>query len=204
MTVLLFIVIFFAVFLAVEAVFRFFRLSADLTRKAAHVASGVLVLFFPAYLSKGEIVLLALFFAGVLVVTRLLHWFPSIHGVRRTTMGEILFPLGIALSALVFLPDALRAFQFGVLVLTFSDAFAAFFGSRYGKRKIRIGKHEKSLEGTIVFFLTTVVIGMFFGVSPIQMVPSAAALALVELVLVFGLDNIALPLLAGFAFYFFL
>lgn len=119
-------------------------------------------------------------------------------------MGEILFPLGIALSALVFLPDALRAFQFGVLVLTFSDAFAAFFGSRYGKRKIRIGKHEKSLEGTIVFFLTTVVIGMFFGVSPIQMVPSAAALALVELVLVFGLDNIALPLLAGFAFYFFL
>ncbi|EFK96651.1 hypothetical protein LDC_1326 [sediment metagenome] len=48
----------------------------------------------------------------------------------------------------------------GMLILTFSDAFAAIFGRIYGK--IRIPYSSKTILGSTAFFLSTIIILFIF------------------------------------------
>ena len=118
-------------------------------------------------------------------------------------MGEVFLPLGEAFSAVIFLPQAISAFQYGVLVMGFSDAFAGFVGERYGRHRINIFNNRKSLEGSLVFLLTTVL--LTFLLSPSlgpHLILIPLALTLTELILGYGMDNLAIPILAALLFTF--
>ncbi len=128
-----------------------------------------------------------------------------INKVNRISWGEIFYPLGVMLSAIFFLPDRILAFQFGILVLGLSDALANIFGGLFGTYKVKIFNGIKSLEGSAVFFIVTLLLiivlqgfaGYYFSI-PFLFV--AMILTSVEFALFFGLDNLFLPILASYLF----
>jgi phytol kinase len=199
MNAIMFMVIFLAVFITVEILQRQIKIKNEYSRKLAHVSSALVVVIMPYFLSRWVIVSLALFFALFLLVTRLTGFFQSIHKVGRDTLGEVYFPVGVALTAYFFLPNDLTAFQFGMLVLGLSDAVGGIIGHALGSRRTKLFG-EKSIEGTSAFFLCT--LGIFFILAPAKNMVFAGLLislasSLLELVLDRGCDNLVLPVFSA-------
>ena len=178
-------------------------LPPELVRKLAHMSSAVFAAFLPLVLGFDEIALLGVLFAGLMAASQRLGIFTAIHGVSRRTYGEVLFPLGIAALALVCSSPA--AFAYGVLVLGLGDGLAALVGERYGRRRIPLLQTRKTLWGTGAFLAVCFVVGVVLlaatGVAPAYALVASAVMALaltpIELVLTYGFDNLALPLVAG-------
>lgn len=178
-------------------------LSPELARKLAHMSSAVFAALLPLVLGFDEIALLGLLFAGVMLTSQRLGVFTAIHGVGRRTYGEILFPIGIAALAIAC-PSPL-SYAYGVLVLGLGDGLAALVGERFGRRRIPHLQTRKTLWGTGAFLVVCFALGVPLviatGASPAYALAAAAAMAIaltpVELFLTYGLDNLALPLVAG-------
>jgi hypothetical protein len=89
----------------------------------------------------------------------------GLHAVNRTSYGELLFAVSVAL--LFWLKDGhfIRMEQqrpaigpvlyvLPILILTLCDAASALVGSQYGRRKFRIEEGSKSIEGVVAFAVT--------------------------------------------------
>ncbi|MBC8214353.1 MAG: hypothetical protein H8E71_06925 [Candidatus Marinimicrobia bacterium] len=99
---------------------------------------------------------------------------------------------GASITMLLFdeLPSAT-----GLLFLSIGDSVAALFGRKYGKTKIG----HKSLEGSIAFFISCVIISLFIpGLNIWVGVISASVATVVELVGIFKLnDNFTIPIVTA-------
>lgn len=179
-------------------VVRYFTAARDVSRKFVHVGTGILYLVASFYMSGPDIVLVSILMALGLLITRRFKFFPSVHVVQRVSWGEIYYPLGVALAAVLALPDNAEAFRFGVSVLAFADAAAALVGIHAGKLWYRIMHNRKTVEGSGAFFLVTLSLWASFkgGFDP-RMILGSAGLMLVEGSLVFGLDNLIVPPVAA-------
>ncbi len=203
MTLVLVIALFTALCAAVEVLARLIRLAPELVRKLAHMSSAVLAAMLPLVVSFVEIAVLGLVFAALMAASLRMGIFNAIHGVSRTTYGEVFFPLGIAALA-VACPNEL-AFAYGVLVLGLGDGLAALVGERFGRRVIPLVQTRKTLWGSGAFLAACFALGVLLmaptGVSLSYALVAAAAMAIaltpVELFLTYGLDNLLLPTLAG-------
>jgi len=182
----------------IEIAKRQFSLSPNITRKVTHVGAALIAVASPFFLSKILIVLSCLFFATLMLVGRRSTLFSSIQDIKRNTFGEVFLPLGEALSAIVFLPQGIREFQFGVLVMGISDALAGLIGERFGNHHVAILGNRKSIEGSLAFFLSTLCITfLFFPVFSYPLILIPLLLTFVELVLGNGFDNLALPIIGA-------
>jgi dolichol kinase len=186
--------VFVAILALVELATRRWGIEAELARKIVHMASGVAAACLPLVMSFRTIVVLALAFVPFMVVSRRLDLFPAVHRVERTTLGEVWFPLGVALAAAA-VPHR-GAFVFGVLVMGLSDAFASLAGRRFGRRGYAVLGATKTYVGNAAFFGTTLVLGLAAG-GGVAAVTVAAALTVVEGVLGRGTDNLVLPVTAA-------
>ena len=203
MTLVLVAVLFAALCASVEVFARRLTCPPELPRKLAHVASAVVAAFLPFVLSYAQIALLALAFAALMALSLRRGIFTAIHGVSRTTYGEVYFPLGIA--ALAIIGPARGSFAYGVLVLGLGDGLAGLVGVRLGKRPVPLIQTTKTLWGSGTFFVASFALGAALtaasGASLVYALLAAAALAAaltpVELFLTHGLDNLALPVLGG-------
>ncbi|PKM91472.1 hypothetical protein CVU82_02650 [Candidatus Falkowbacteria bacterium HGW-Falkowbacteria-1] len=178
----------------------------NFNRKIIHIISAFVICLFPYFLNFWQIMFLSLFFSFVFLMARLSGFLPIINRVKRVSLGEIFYPIGVMVSAFLFLPQGeIRAFQFGILVLGLSDAFANIFGDLFGVHKIDLPWSKKSLEGSLAFFLSTLMIiiifnsnfdilnlSIYFSVSLI--------LTIIEFLLFFGLDNLVLPIISSYLF----
>ena len=141
----------------------------------------------------------SIIFAVVLLVGRRYGIFSAIHSVERDTFGEVFLPLGVAFSALLFLPHSMGAFQFGVFVMGISDALAGLAGERFGRHHIKFLSNRKSLEGSLVFFLSSLILTFLFVQGfdyRILVIP--LILTGVEFFLEYGLDNLILPIAGAY------
>ena len=167
------------------------------------MSAAVFTAMLPLVISFAEIAALGLAFAALMALSLRVGIFNAIHGVSRTTYGEICFPLGIAALA-VICPSELP-FAFGVLVLGVCDSLAALVGGRYGRRVVPLVETRKTLWGTGTFLVACFALGVMLmlptGVSVSYALAAAAAMAIaltpVELFLTYGLDNLVLPIVAG-------
>lgn len=198
-----FLLISMAFLLGIEITKRKFLFSANITRKVSHIGAALICAASPLFVEKNFIVIACLGFAAVMFLSRRTSFFSSIHSVRRKTFGEVFLPLGEAFSAAIFLPQALPAFQYGILVMGFSDAFAGFVGEKYGRHQIIIFSNRKTFEGSLVFLLTTILLTFLFApyFGP-HLILIPLILTLIELILGYGTDNLAIPIFASFLFTF--
>lgn len=189
--------------LTVEITKRKLSLSPSITRRVSHIGAALIATVSPLFISKNLIVIACLGFAVVMFLSRRTSFFSSIHPIKRKTFGEVFLPLGEAFSAAIFLPHAVSAFQYGVLVMGLSDAFAGFVGEKYGRHQINIFNNKKSLEGSLVFLLATILLTFLFipNLGP-HLILIPLILTFAELLLGFGMDNLVIPILAAFLLHF--
>ncbi|HEV2033697.1 MAG TPA: hypothetical protein VGU71_05785, partial [Candidatus Dormibacteraeota bacterium] len=185
---------------AVELGFRR-GLGPETTRQIAHIAGAASVAVLPLFLRLSELLALAFFFTGVLIWTRARHLLRSIHGIHRTSVGALVFPIGLLL-AVVFGWGHPAAIAFAALVLGAADPAAALIGKRLGGIGWPVIGGEKTLAGTLSFALVAVAIGLLIGVGVgevhlLAVVGAAAVLAAIEGSLGYGMDNLPVPAVAS-------
>lgn len=186
-----------------EILWRTKKMRGEDARKFVHIGVGSFVAFWPYFMSWHEVQLMSLAFLIVIVISWRTNLFRSVHEVKRHTWGEVFFPIGIGISALLQPPAII--FAAAILHLSLADGFAAVVGLRYGmKRKYSIRSYTKTILGTLTFWaistaiiLVTVLLsqnGLTWPLLPLLVwLPLAATV--VENFAVAGTDNIFVPLL---------
>ncbi len=150
-----FAVIFPTIFMCGEIVRRKLPTRPELSRKVVHFGGGMAALSFPFVLrSPYTVLLLALLFAAIILLTKRMGLLKSVHGIDRQSSGAVYFP--IAITLLFFLGHDRQVFYLiSVLTLTISDSLAALVGTQYGVITYEVEEGRKSLEGSLVFFFIT-------------------------------------------------
>jgi phytol kinase len=184
---------FLAFFIIIEFGSRYFQIKANTSRKIVHIGSGLGVAILPRFLTWPQITLLGAVFCCVLLVSRQLHILKSIHAVDRRSWGELYFPLVLVFLSLMNPP--IIPWLYAVLVLTFADGLAGLIGPHVARRTYKSFGSTKSLEGSTVFFATSLVIGLALNLGWYSIL-GAVVLTAVEGILGFGLDNLAIPIIA--------
>ena len=183
-----------ALFILIELITRTLKLNKELSRKLAHIIAGTSAAFLPLVMNFHQIMVLGLLFLPVMALSKNKNLFSSIHEVNRKTYGELYFPVAISITAWWF--PTKNLFMYGVLVMGISDGLASIFGQKLGKRTYRLWQGKKSYVGSFVFFVATMLIGLFVTHSSIGIVPLLAIgliLTLIEASLSGGIDNLVLP-----------
>lgn len=129
----------------------------EIARKFVHITVGAFIATWPYYLSMLTIEILSFALLLGVVVSRYMTFFKAIHEVNRKTWGDLLFPLGIGLSAV--LASEPWIFSAAILHLSLADGAAALVGERYKKAgQYIIFGQKKSVVGTLVFWLVSFMI----------------------------------------------
>jgi phytol kinase len=180
----------------VELLSRRLGLDPEVSRKLVHLCAGLSAAALPLILSFHQVVALGLVFALVMAASQRLNLLPSIHGVQRSTLGEVCFPLAISITALLFPDRAL--FAYAIATMAVSDVAAWAAGRRFGTARLPLSGSSKTYAGSAAFFVATLVIGavllprLSHGVPPALLLAAPVALAatLVEALSRRGLDNL--------------
>lgn len=95
----------------------------------------------------------------------------------------------------------------GLLALGYGDGLASLLGMRFGKHHYTIFKGQKSIEGSLVMFISTIIVLSIYlnalaGINPFLSIVSIATLAtLSEAISPYGLDNLFIPILSSLLYY---
>ena len=190
---------------AVRRMARRLEMGAEVQRKLIHVATGLYALSLPwLFPDRWPVYVLI----GVTLVVMLVLRLPNsrlgktLHGVERQSYGDLLLALSVGLC-LFLAGDDLYLYVLPIAVLTLADAAAALAGSTYGTRFFRIEDGRKSVEGSAVFFLITLLISivclmLMTPLPPLNIIVISMMVAgfgtLVEAASWRGFDNLFLPL----------
>ncbi len=186
-----------------ESLWRAKRLNPEIARKLIHLSVGCVISIWPHFISYSAIQILSLMMLVGVFISYKFRIFGSIHGVKRSTRGELLYPISILACAL--LEPAPWIFTAAILHLAIADGLAAIVGSKVnGWSRYKILGHEKSLIGTGVFFLSSLIIISacyvyldaedLVGVAPLTIVGITSLATVVENVSWYGLDNLTVPI----------
>lgn len=178
---------------------RVHLLRAEVTRKFIHITVASFAATWPFFMEWNQIYLVSmLMFVGILL-SRTVHLFPAIHGVKRRTWGELFFAMSIGICAV--LGQDPWGFAAAMLVMGVADGFAALVGTLIDNtHRYRVFGHYKSREGTLTFFAMTLFIlvscvwlgGMSAGL--LKLAWLAVVASALENVSVGGTDNLFVPL----------
>ncbi len=192
---------------------RWRALAPETSRKLFHLGGGLTTLTFPwVFTAAWPVLLLALVTIPSLLALKYVAVLRGslgsvLYGVRRTSFGEVYFPLSVCLLFLLA-HDDLLLYAVPLLILTFADTAAAVVGKRYGSLLYRTPGGHKSVEGSMAFFVVAclcVLLPLLLMTSVDRAVILGIALLLALLVMLVeavswaGLDNLLIPL-ASFVF----
>lgn len=195
------------------------KLDPEIGRKLVHISLGLYCLTFPYVFEEAwEVGATCALAAGVFLLARgtmKTSLGASLHSVQRTSYGELLFAVSVALLFWLKeghfiaaaqnkpLPAGPVLYILPILILTLCDAASAIVGSRYGRRVFQVEEGKKSIEGVVVFFMTAWLISLIaillltdIGRSEAILLAfiTAAFGALLEAASWRGLDNLFIPL----------
>jgi phytol kinase len=176
-------------------------------RKLLHVVSGLLTLSFPFLFADIWPVLLLTGLSAMMIAA--MKWLRPVRarlgrvvgGDDRSTLGEIYFPLAVAIVFTLAHGRSPLLFCIPIVVLTLADATGALIGIRYGRTRY-VGA-AKSLEGSVAFaivafFCIDVPLTLWSDVGRVETLLIASTLALLVMLLEGaawrGLDNLFVPL----------
>ena len=193
---------------------------SEVTRKAVHLFTGLLIFFTP-YLFQSAIppILIAVFFSSFNFICIRFGYFQSIHGSTQKSYGTVYYPLAFLILILLFWPTYSFIIQISFLILAISDSLAAIVGQHFNHPKAySFTKEIKSLEGSIAFACSSfllLVFSLYFLPAPLLQMISLTKIIIIALVgSVFttfmealswrGSDNLTIPLGAAFILHFLL
>ncbi|MEK7595563.1 MAG: hypothetical protein AAB443_03195 [Patescibacteria group bacterium] len=170
----------------------------EFTRKFSHLFAGVVVYFFPYFLSLNSALSIGVLFAVLFFFLEKYAFLKSVTGVSRKTKGSYIMPLALSICAFLYWPRSVTTFQISVILLAFSDTFAFLVG--YCVRSPMFIK--KSLAGSLSFIVVSTFVYSSFGVMLPFSIFYSFILSVIEASSLNGTDNLFVPI-AGGALYFF-
>lgn len=198
---------FIAVFVAAELWRRYGDPPVEWTRKLVHVAGGLIAAVFPwLFTSAWTILALTAAFVAILGATRRFGLLRSVHGVTRRSGGWLWFPISIGIVYAIARGQPVF-YLISILTLVVADAAAAIVGTAYGRNTFTAEQDRRSIEGSVVFLVTTFLLVhlpllLLGGVDPLLSVLVALQIALIvamlEAVSLEGNDNIIVPIATCF------
>ena len=183
------------------------KLNSELIRKILHIGSGIGGLALPfIFEEKSSVIILGAVFLMLLISIRIVkHKITGFKKVletkNRKTFGDIYFIISILGLWIVSSEDKVM-YALPLIILMFSDAFAALIGEFYSKYKFNTGFATKSIEGSTTFFLTTYFVCinfflLFSDIGSINIVLVSLLLSILTMILEViswnGLDNLFVP-----------
>jgi phytol kinase len=142
-----------------------YGLSPEVQRKLVHIGSGCYALTLPwLFPERWPVYMLVGLTLAVMAVLRMPRFAKggigaTLHAVERRSYGDLL--LALAVGVVFLLADgSLILYVLPIAILTLSDAAAALTGSRYGTRFFQIEDGDKSVEGSVAFFMVTLILAM--------------------------------------------
>ena len=128
------------------------------------------------------------------------------------SMGLVYYSITWTILAYLFF-DNMVVIAIGILAMSYGDGFASVIGSKYGLKKYNLFGDEKSYVGSFSMFIFTyfmmLVAILFYGIEfsyTILLFLGLIALiaAIIEGVTPKGLDNLFVPFVVAFLYWFFL
>lgn len=188
-----------------EILFHFFHVRVEITRKFSHLSAGIIAFLFPLLIKHHILVLiLAVGFTGLLIITKKTNLLKSIHSVKRVTFGSYLYPLSIYVCFLLYsYYDNLLFYFLPLLILTISDTIASIGGKVWAYGKLSKRTESKTLSGSALFFFATMIISLILfalftrlSFNTILLLSTIISLltAVIEAISYKGVDNITIPL----------
>lgn len=183
------------------------KLNSEIIRKILHIGSGIGGLTLPfIFEKKSSVIILGAVFLVLLISIRIVKhnvigFKKVLETKNRKTFGDIYFIISIMGLWLVSSDDKVM-YALPLIILMFSDAFAALIGEFYSKYKFNTGFGVKSIEGSVTFFLTTYFICInfflfFSDIESINIVLVSLLLSILTMILEIiswnGLDNLFVP-----------
>lgn len=172
--------------IAIEILSRKTRINPAITRRAAHVASGLFSIYMWREFSADIFILCSIILTIFICISHYKNLLISIHDVGRRTYGEVFLPIGILISYLIS-ADIPQVFIASILILTLADAGAGIIGD------IRKKQHASRL-GSLAFFIIAFSILLFCGQTIIIAAVIAFVAAVIEKISPYGSDNITIPI----------
>ncbi len=184
-----------------EVLWRKARIRGEFARKFVHIMAGSFIAFLPFWVSYGWISLLAVGFILANLLNRYTPIFHAIHAITRKSWGDLLFGFAILITSL--LRPSKWLFVGAILQVALADGMAAVIGKHYGDKPYKIFDHQKSIIGTLTFFVSSLlivlivlIVGNFnLNVSMgLILIVVPTAMTILENVCGYGTDNIFLPI----------
>jgi phytol kinase len=140
----------------------------------------------------------------VVLLSQRYNIFKAINDVKRKTWGDVLYALGIGLTATLTRDPWI--FAVAILFMSLSDGMAGLVGVHYGKKsQYTVFGNKKSIAGTLAFILCSfaILIGIqtvhTLEISPLMFVILPFMAAALENLGSLGSDNILIPVLVVLA-----
>ncbi|KKQ77375.1 MAG: hypothetical protein UT00_C0013G0006 [Parcubacteria group bacterium GW2011_GWA1_38_7] len=179
--------LFFCVLLIIEFITRKNNCPKELTRRLAHLLSGLFGILMGFVLDSWVFITFAIAFLGIISISYSIKFLTSIHGVKRKTYGELLLPLGVLSAYLI--SGATTSFVVAVLILSVSDSLAGIIGD--------LKLFDKGRWTGSAFFLISallILVFFFYGQQVLLLLAIAFAVTIVERFSKYGTDNLTIPL----------
>ena len=178
---------FLSLLFAIEYLTRLKKYPKEITRRIAHMLSGIFGAIMGITLEPWVFITFVLFFLLIISVSYVRKFFSSIHGVKRRTYGEIFLPLGI-LAAFLISNGETTTYLVSVLILSIADPLAGFLSDLQFDKKRILGSSSFFLCSLLILFL-------FLRSQPFSLlILQALLVTLVERISKYGTDNLSIPI----------
>lgn len=188
-------------------------IEGELARKFVHISTGTWAALWPVFIDLPSIAVLAAFLTVLAIILRLFAPLRSVYSIRRLSIGEILIGMGLTITALI--ASSGSVFSTAVLIIAWSDALAALFGLKFGKKSsLKIFGAKKSFIGSATFFVSSLVFVLGFLMYEANFTFVVESSEIIRLIVIssgvaslltvteafggYGLDNLTIPVLAAF------
>lgn len=185
-----------------ELLWRRKFLHGELKRKFVHILATVFIASWPWLISWKAIQLIGITMVLVLLINRRLKILHYLGRIREKTYGDVFLALSATTCAII--TDEKIFFAIAMLHVALADGLAAVIGSKFGSKwRYKVFGQTKSVIGTMTFWIVSVFVlgtGLLVAQDLISyndyvllLLLLPPVLAAIENVAVFGLDNLAVP-----------
>jgi len=162
-----------------------YKVTTEITRKIAHVASGLCAIGYSYWLSNMEFFVVLLIFISFFLFNAKFQLVPSITDVSRRSIGDVLFPVGLLVLSYYLYDDKLL-FSIGVAVLAVPDTIVGLYGYYFYKSKANLLRVLMYISVCTLLLINTPLAGVHF-------LFLAILLSITEMISPFGTDNLTVP-----------
>ena len=173
--------------LANEYLARRLKIKPFLSRKMIHILGSTTIAASTLFMDFKLYIFVALVFVPIMLIFRSKK-LKSLSDRKSKSYGEVLFPVGIGLAALI--ASSSSVFVIAVLTMGISDTFAFLTGKYLKSPKLILGK---TLLGSLAFLISALIIALIFAGFGWRATVVALLATITELVSPYGLDNALVP-----------